>query len=802
MAPSSNRSTAQPSVTPSSGGGFLRRNLGLIAGVALFVSFWMLVYVFMVYRPSFAANAVVIIKDSAITSRYVMPEQYYAMQTTSSSSSNPVLNTMGILKSSAISQAVYEYFKKHRPAHLKRNKIESTADWDKFFKDGTGFIKAKNQPGTDLIAIQFTWSDPVVAKEALDVVVKAFQEASRNLNQEEQISRTKFLAAQVDELEGQLATIRKEKTEYQSRMGTVSVQRESSDLAGSRMELSNRLNQIEAQARGKENLVARYQKMLGMSPEKALKASAMGQNGTITKMQDELYRLQQLYAQLNSQLTETNPKVVEVKAQIEQVQANIAAEKSRTVGKWGEGADVGVVADTTRNTMITSMLTAQAEAQDLRAQAGVIRTRLSQVDAQIAGFPEIAEGLANIEQKEVALSTALANLRQKVLEGRLKEEQTLSNVFIVDAPRVPDRAKFPTQNHLIVLSLGLGLMAGLAVAVGRDQLRHVASAELPVWLEPIEAAPAYSPAAVSTSPGLAPVQIQPFPPPEQDERKVTPPVHGNLFDVMVPLTTSPVRATEAARDPVVSPVAPFQRPVEPEPVSPRERLDQPAVAQSQIQPNPPALPVQPQPDDAPEAPARVSLAARLAQTARTSSLSPVARPLAPQNESSSAGDEQQALRQSFATFDDHPPERLKMSPSRHPKPQTPQSASTHLASNENLSASQAQGMPFQRTEPALPGFLVSNPPVASRLSESGLLAPNDNLLQDVAPIGPPEAISPRKPLGVAPAWFQRKQKSARTERTNITPLPGMTTETASRPRGGDAALPAASRPSLVSQPNR
>jgi uncharacterized protein involved in exopolysaccharide biosynthesis len=248
---------------------FLKRNALLIISVGLFVTFWMLVYTFTVYKPNFAAKAMVIIKDSAITSRYIEPEQYYALQTTSSSSSNPVLNTMGILKSGAISDALWNYFQTKRPEQLKKNKIKTRKEWDSFYQDGSAFIKAKNQPGTDLISIQFGWSDPVIAKEALTVVVKAFQDASRDLNKEEQISRTKFLNKQVVEIEKELAEIRKQKSEYQSTKRTVSVKREGDDLAGSRMELSNKLSQLESQARGKENVVRRYQQLLGMSRGRA-----------------------------------------------------------------------------------------------------------------------------------------------------------------------------------------------------------------------------------------------------------------------------------------------------------------------------------------------------------------------------------------------------------------------------------------------------------------------------------------------------------------------------------------------------
>ena len=77
-------------------------------------------------------------------------------------------------------------------------------------------------------------------------------------------------------------------------------------------------------------------------------------------------------------------------------------------------------------------------------------------------------------------------MRQKVLEGKLKEEQTLSNVFIVDAPRLPEKAQFPNRSHLIVLSVALGFGVGVAVAFGREQLVSTRRLALPEWLESID----------------------------------------------------------------------------------------------------------------------------------------------------------------------------------------------------------------------------------------------------------------------------------------------------------------------------
>ena len=488
---------------------FFRRNTTLILGVGAFVAFWMTLYAWTAYTPRYSAKSTVIIKDSAITSRYIEPQQNYALQTTTSSSSNPVLNTMALLKSSSISDALWEYLSVKHPEELKKKHIQTKRQWDSFFQDGSAFIKAKNQPGTDLITIQFSWQKPLIAKEGLDEVVKAFQENSRDMNKQEEISRTHFLGMQMKELETSLKKIRHQKSLYRSHSGTVSMTREQDELAASRMETTNRLSQLEAIAQGKESQVRTAFGLLKMAPAQALEASAIGQNGSMTKLQDELYRLRQFHSLLRASLTDNNPKVKEVQAQIEQVNANLEAERLRTAtGRFGYPSSI--VADSTRSHLVDSMLQAQNEAHDLRAQAGVIRSRLKQINQEISKYPSLAENLSNIEQQEASLSLALDQLRQKVLEGRIKEEQTLSNVFVVDGARFPEKAQFPTPVNLTIIGIILGLGTGTAIAFIRERLitsEHSDPRNFPPppsgWLDTMDDGPTFDDELASALPAPA-----------------------------------------------------------------------------------------------------------------------------------------------------------------------------------------------------------------------------------------------------------------------------------------------------------
>ncbi|MBX2860877.1 MAG: hypothetical protein KTR14_06565 [Vampirovibrio sp.] len=444
---------------------FCRKNVKLFAWTTLIIWCWVAVYGAFVYRPKFTSSAVVQIKDSAITGRYVENEQFYAKQTTTSNAANPVLNTMGLLQSQTISDYLWQYFSEKHPEVLKDKRVEDRKDWNDYFRKGEWFIKAKNQPGTDLIAIDLSWENPTVAKEALEITLQGFQQASREFNQTEYRQKRNYLMDQVDDIRDQLEDVRNIKRDFLKQFKTANVTQDISELSKTRIAIENQLNQVKAQAQGMSSQLSRYQSMVGMSPEKAVAASAIGMNATISKLKNEYYSLSQTHAFLKTSLTDKNPKVMEVKARMDQVQADIDREIKRTLGSKGSSTsnfeNQAVVADATRGAVVDKMVTAQAEASRLNTQASVLQSRLDKINSQLQLLPETAKELHKIEEKEQFLSNSQDTLQKKFLEAQLNESQTLSNVFVIDQPRIPSKASFPTPLHLIILGILMGIFGGI-----------------------------------------------------------------------------------------------------------------------------------------------------------------------------------------------------------------------------------------------------------------------------------------------------------------------------------------------------
>lgn len=432
---------------------------------------WILsgLYALLAYTPQYASESSVLIKDSAITANYTTTDSY---KTTSSASSNPVLNTMGLLKSDIIMTALWENFLQRHPEEKRKLRLKNMKDWSRSYQDGSEYIKSKNQPGTDIIYLTFRWSNPELAQEGMQVVVDAFREASRRLNQAEHHQRYVDLTNQVADVEQQLVTVRQQISHFKKQNGIYNVDSEVENYAKNRIDFEIAAITAKAQAADYQNQYSAYQSALGMNPNKAVKAVAVGRNATLGKLYDQQYSLTQQYASLKPRYTEEHPKMQELQGQIDKIESSIRAEIARSGGDPNAPLlKASAITDDTRGDAVNQMLLASAQSKGANQKVRLMHNYLNNLDARMKRLPQVEEQLANLREKETALSSSYNTLQQKALEAKMRETQTLSNVFVIDAPKVPKGADFPRRTHILFIGLILGALAGMAAIMLKRQLR-------------------------------------------------------------------------------------------------------------------------------------------------------------------------------------------------------------------------------------------------------------------------------------------------------------------------------------------
>jgi uncharacterized protein involved in exopolysaccharide biosynthesis len=402
------------------------------------------------HHPSYNSHASVIIKDSALNEAYLSSS---SKEMTSSKSSNSVYNTMALLKSQYISDGLWNYLNTNRQDVLKKKDIKTQQDWNDFFKDGSAFIKFKNQPGTDIIDVNMSWDEPTVARELLGQTVEIFQNSTRAINQTEEREKRRHLNQQIDDVRHNLAGIREKIRQYKQEHQVFNISTETEEYAKSNVELETAIKNANVEAQAQNAKVSKYQALLGMSADQAVDATALGRNTTLNDLQNKLYELTQTSEKLRVRYTPDNITVRETDRQIESLKNNIKSEIEKTVSARGASTGKTLVKDETRGRLVEELLLANAEAKRLQVKSNVLQQYAQEFNDKSKLLPQVEETLLNLQDQEDALSGTLKILQQKEIDSRIQETQTSSNVFLVDHPTLPSQESFPTVKALVFLSL-------------------------------------------------------------------------------------------------------------------------------------------------------------------------------------------------------------------------------------------------------------------------------------------------------------------------------------------------------------
>lgn len=458
---------------------FLWQYQVLIVSVVLMVVTVSVLYAIFQYRPHFASEATVVIKDSALTAEYLTNTP---ATTTTSKSTNPVLNTMELLKSDILAVMLWNKFIVQYPQERRRLKLETFADWKRYFGRGEKYIATKHVPGTDVIHLSFEWSDPELAQAGLSVVLEAFRNASRKLNQLEHHERYVYLSNQVQGVREQLLDVRNRMSDYKKTYGITDINEDLANYSKTRIDFERATREALADSARYKTLLSAYEDTIDMPLKEAVKAAALGKDPSLEKLYDEYYELSQEYASLNSRYTPEHKKMKDLSAKLRQVKHNIRSHIQRTAGlanaqldsKSLSGADarislddattVKIVSDETRSDSIKHMIEAKALSEGSEAKLSSMKAYLDELESKMADLSDVEEHLLNLQQEETMLSDSLDKLEQQVLEARIRETQTSSNVFVVNDPTFPQSSVFPSRVQLVLMGLLFGLLAGVLAA--------------------------------------------------------------------------------------------------------------------------------------------------------------------------------------------------------------------------------------------------------------------------------------------------------------------------------------------------
>lgn len=441
--------------------------MGLIAGLVLAAG-----YLLMLYRPVYSSDAKIYIRNipkSDVITTYGDSGSFKS----ESGYSNPLFNYREILTSESLATRTYPMLEQSYSKELAKLGVHSEAQWENKFGK---IITTKVVPSTDIIKIDFKWSDKETTQKVFKLLIAEFKDLNLEIRKQHQVSNRKYLDEQLNRINNELNNVRAQIRTYRQQTHSIDIPNESIELTRARIELEKQAQLLKSQSAFNQAKLSDISKQLGMqNAQTALKAVGVGNDPLILELNQSLAAAQQNYAKLKSKFKDEYPAVKEVKSQVESLKASIENRTSETLGssKMGRG-----IYDPASASIVTDMARTQADSVSVTAQMRALQKGISSLQQQERLLPNKQLGLDMLVKKEHALLLAYEQVSAKQMEAHLQESMIADNVVLLSRPSNPSWDMTELFVKLLVLTM-LCTLGGLAAAWIKYDMEDK-------WLEPGE----------------------------------------------------------------------------------------------------------------------------------------------------------------------------------------------------------------------------------------------------------------------------------------------------------------------------
>lgn len=298
-------------------------------------------------------------------------------------------------------------------------------------------------PNSRLVQISYTDSDPRLATEIVNTLVRTFTEQNFKTRYEAATQTSDWLNTEIDDLRLKVQTSEEKLVRYQKDHSILGVDEKQNIVTAKLDELNRELAAAEMDRIQKE---ATYKLVSTGDPSAFIKPQREGEQSMMGKLREKQADLDTQRAQLSTQFGAGYPKVAEIDNQLKQIDKEITGEKARL---RDQSRDEYLAALQRENLLITAFNGQKQEANKLNESAIEYSVLKRDAEANRQLYQDLLQRL-----KEAGVSAGLRS----------------SNIRVVDVARIPTGPIKPNVPRNIQFGLLLGLACGIGLAFTLESL--------------------------------------------------------------------------------------------------------------------------------------------------------------------------------------------------------------------------------------------------------------------------------------------------------------------------------------------
>ena len=305
-------------------------------------------------------------------------------------------------------------------------------------------LKVVPVPNTRVLSVTYSSADPRQAADAVNTLVNNYIEQNIKTHFESTMQAAEWLSKQLADLQIRVETSQAKLVEYEKEHQIIGGDEKRNIITDKLEDVSKELNAAEADRIQKEAL---YQFAASGAAEKA----SMGHSEILHNLRSQEADLKQQIAQASIQYGPSYPRLVELKARLQEVQQNIQTESQK---------------------MVVSL---QNDYLAAGRREKLLRTELEKQKAEANQLNQSAIEYSLLKREADSNRQLYEDLLRKLKEAGLSAGLNSSNVRVVDSARVPIAPSYPNIPRNMQLGFLLGLCGGMALAFVMEALDNTVS---------------------------------------------------------------------------------------------------------------------------------------------------------------------------------------------------------------------------------------------------------------------------------------------------------------------------------------
>jgi capsular exopolysaccharide synthesis family protein len=298
-------------------------------------------------------------------------------------------------------------------------------------------LTIKNVLGTNVLLISYQNPDPEIAALVVNQLMNTYIQNNLSDSRSTAVVARRFITEQLPKLRQNVVSadtaLRNFKEKFQI-----------PDLNAARSALVTNTERIQSQIDSAETELAKLnaqsvavQKKLGMNSEEAMAVSSFSQYSVVQGLLDDLQGVQRKLADARSRYQPRNPAIENLQEKEAQIKAQLQVQLAKSLPGQKVNYKGKFQLEQTQQALMTDLIQAEVNRIGLINQVAALNQQNNFYQKQAATLPKLEQQQRELERNLSASESTYEALLKSLQEVRIKENQVVGNVRIIESALVP-----------------------------------------------------------------------------------------------------------------------------------------------------------------------------------------------------------------------------------------------------------------------------------------------------------------------------------------------------------------------------